>query len=131
MVNRWIKCSTRKYSHHWACMTAISICPREKADRLVTLYADVDGEGLIVSQGDESTIILDNPRYPVAGAKTYFSGGAGLSSTAYDYARFLQMLLNDGELDGVRILSRKSVELMRTARVDWDEDRFPHFRAGF
>ena len=41
-----------------------------------------------------------------------FSGGAGLLSTASDYARFLQMLVNGGELDGVRVLSPKTVELM-------------------
>ena len=105
--------------------------PKDKADRLVTLYADVDDGGLIVSQGNESDIFLDNPRYPVAGAQSYFSGGAGLSSTAYDYGRFLQMLLNDGELDGARILSRKSVELMRIARVDWDDDQVPDFGLGF
>ena len=40
------------------------------------------------------------------------AGGAGLFSTTGDYARFMQMLLNGGELDGVRILSRKTVELM-------------------
>ncbi len=105
--------------------------PQDKADRLVTLYADVDDKGLIVSQGTESDIILDNPLYPVAGAKTYFSGGAGLSSTAYDYGRLLQMLLNEGELDGVRILSRKSVELMHTARADMNEDQAPDFGLGF
>ena len=104
--------------------------PEEKADRLVTLYAATD-DGLVVSQGDEADIVLDNPRYPVEGARSYFSGGAGLSSTAYDYARFLQMLLNDGELDGVRILGRKSVELMRTPRVDWDGDQRPDFGLGF
>ncbi|HYC52638.1 MAG TPA: serine hydrolase, partial [Gemmatimonadaceae bacterium] len=43
-----------------------------------------------------------------------FSGGAGLVSTARDYARLLQMLLNGGELDGARILSPKTVELMAT-----------------
>lgn len=105
--------------------------PKDKADRLVTLYADVDDVGLIESQGNESNIILDNPRYPIAGAQSYFSGGAGLSSTAYDYGRFLQMLLNDGELNGARILSRKSVELMRSARVDWDDDQVPDFGLGF
>lgn len=105
--------------------------PKDKADRLVTLYADVDNGGLIVSQGNESDIFLDNPRYPVAGAQSYFSGGAGLSSTTYDYGRFLQMLLNDGELNGARILSRKSVELMRIARVDWDDDQVPDFGLGF
>jgi len=104
--------------------------PEDKADRLVTLYAAVD-EGLVVSQGDEADIKLDDPRYPVTGARRYFSGGAGLSSTAHDYARFLQMLLNDGELDGARILGRKSVELMRTARVDWDGDDAPDFGLGF
>lgn len=46
------------------------------------------------------------------GSRTYFSGGAGLYATASDYARFLQMLLNGGELDGVRLLSPKTVELM-------------------
>jgi len=105
--------------------------PKDKADRLVTLYADVNGGGLIVSQGNESDIFLDNPRYPVAGAQSYFSGGAGLSSTAYDYGRFLQMLLNDGKLDGARILGRKSVELLRISRVDWDDDQIPDFGLGF
>ena len=105
--------------------------PEDKADRLVTLYADVDGKGLIVSQGDESSIILDNPLYPIDGARTYFSGGAGLSSTAHDYGRFLQMLLNGGELDGVRILGRKSVELMHTSRADLDDDQVADFGLGF
>jgi len=103
--------------------------PAEKAERLVTLYADVDG--LQVAAGDESEIYLDNPNYPVEGAQTYFSGGAGLSSTAEDYARFVEMLLNDGELDGVRLLGRKSVELMRTPRIDWDGDGDADFGLGF
>ena len=104
--------------------------PDEKADRLVTLYAATD-DGLVVSQGDEGDLKHDNPRYPIEGARSYFSGGAGLSSTAYDYARFLQMLLNEGELDGARILGRKSVELMRTARVDHDGEQAPDFGLGF
>lgn len=105
--------------------------PNDKADRLVTLYAADGDRGLIVSKGNESEIIIDGSRYPVSGARSYFSGGAGLSSTAYDYGRFLQMLLNEGELDGTRVLSRKSVELMRTARVDWDNDQVPDFGLGF
>ena len=48
----------------------------------------------------------------VEGPRVAFSGGAGLLSTARDYGRFLQMLLNGGELDGVRLLSPKTVELM-------------------
>jgi CubicO group peptidase (beta-lactamase class C family) len=105
--------------------------PKTKFDRLVTLYAEVGEEGLIVSRGDESNIILDNPHYPAGDGQTYFSGGAGLSSTVYDYARFLQMLLNNGELNGSRILSRKSVELMQSARIDSDGDQIPDFGLGF
>ena len=103
--------------------------PDAKAHRLVTLYADVGH--LKVSDGTEDPLMLDNPRYPVEGAKRYFSGGAGLSSTAYDYFRFVQMLLQDGELDGVRLLSRKSVELMQAPRIDWDADGTPDFGLGF
>ena len=105
--------------------------PPSKHARLVTLYSHVDGQGLVNSKEVESIIKYGDPDYPIAGAQTYFSGGAGLSSTAYDYARFIQMMLNDGVLDGVRILSRKSVELMTTARVDWDDDQSPDFGLGF
>ena len=52
------------------------------------------------------------PEYPYKGGKRYFSGAAGLLSTANDYFRFCQMLLNHGQMDGKRLLSRKSVELM-------------------
>lgn len=105
--------------------------PEDKRARLATLYAEVPEQGLVVSKGTESDIKLDNPNYPIEGARSYFSGGAGLSSTAQDYGRLLQMLLDDGELDGTRILSRKSVELMRTPRVDWDGDEIPDFGLGF
>ena len=47
----------------------------------------------------------------------YFSGGAGLVSTASDYARFLQMLLNEGELDGVRILKTSTVRDMTSNQI--------------
>lgn len=51
------------------------------------------------------------------GPKTYFSGGAGLTSTIQDYARFAQMLLNGGTLDGVRLLSPKTIELMTASQT--------------
>ncbi len=105
--------------------------PPGERDRLATLYAYVEGRGLVESDGTESDIKLDDPDYPSKGAMTYFSGGAGLSSTAGDYARFCLMLLNDGALDGTRILGRKSVELMRAARIDWDDDQVPEFGLGF
>jgi len=61
-----------------------------------------------------------SPRYPAGGI--YFSGGSGLISTAYDYFRFCQMLLNDGVLDHHRILSRKTVELMTATNHIGDMD---------
>lgn len=105
--------------------------PAEKADRLVTMYSDTSGTGIAVSKGDEEAIIAVNPSYPIEGAKAHFSGGAGLSSTAGDYARFLQMLLDEGAIDGRSFLSRKSVELMRASRVDMDGDGDPDFGMGF
>jgi CubicO group peptidase (beta-lactamase class C family) len=61
-----------------------------------------------------------DPEYPVAGAKTFFSGGAGLSSTAKDYATFLQMLVNDGTFNGRRFLSRPTVELLTVSNQTGD-----------
>ncbi len=78
--------------------------PREKHDRLVRVQHKVDGKwrGYPVTFYDTD--------YPKKGAKRFFSGGAGLSSTAKDYATFLQMYLNGGELNGKRILSRTTVQ---------------------
>lgn len=105
--------------------------PDNKAGRLVTLYNVVDDVGLVAHEGSGTDIEVNDALYPIIGAKTYFSGGAGLSSTAHDYGLFLQMLLNDGEFNDARILGRKSVELMRTGRVDWDGDDIPDFGLGF
>ncbi len=57
-------------------------------------------------------ILPENPFYTFGKNKTYLSGGGGLHGTTYDYFRFAQMMLNKGELDGVRVVSSKSVELM-------------------
>lgn len=69
------------------------------------------------SAEDESVVPMtespgSNPDYPVEGAKSYFSGGSGLSSTVSDYFIFSQMILNGGEYRGVRILKEETVELM-------------------
>jgi CubicO group peptidase (beta-lactamase class C family) len=64
----------------------------------------------------------------VEGPRRSFSGGAGLVSTASDYARFLQMLLNGGELDGVRILAPSTVELMTADHIG---ERYGTAGAGF
>ena len=69
---------------------------------------------LIHGKGPEGRLVLDqmfNGERPTA-TRGLRSGGGGLFSTAADYARFAQMLLNGGQLEGVRLLSRKSVELM-------------------
>ena len=75
----------------------------EKTGRLATVYGLEQGKLARSDQGDY-----------VAGPRKCFSGGAGLLSTTRDYARLLQMLLNEGELDGVRLLAPKTVELMRS-----------------
>lgn len=55
--------------------------------------------------------------YPIKGARTYFSGGGGLSSTAKDYASFLQMYLNEGEMNGKRLLSRTTVDVIMANHI--------------
>jgi len=80
--------------------------PEQKWSRLATLYAPKQGGGIERSTSPYQESFKKKPSLLV--------GGAGLTSTLDDYARFYQMLLNDGQLDGVRILGRKSVELMRS-----------------
>jgi len=87
--------------------------PVEKAGRLAAVYAVNDG-GL--ERAPDTGGPMGQGAY-VDGPRKSLSGGAGLTSTAMDYARFLQMLLNGGELDGRRLLSRKTVELMTANHV--------------
>jgi CubicO group peptidase (beta-lactamase class C family) len=104
--------------------------PEESAGRLATIYAENGDEELIAAEDMELPITLGSANYPVEGARSHFSGGSGLSSTATDYARLLQMLLNHGELDGIRILGRKSVELMSAPRVALNGGGNPDFGLG-
>jgi CubicO group peptidase (beta-lactamase class C family) len=83
--------------------------PAGKADRLATVYSALEAGG--IERAPDGPGMETQGNY-LEGPRKSFSGGAGLVSTASDYARFLQMLLNGGELDGVRILSPKTVELM-------------------
>jgi CubicO group peptidase (beta-lactamase class C family) len=99
--------------------------PADKVPRLATVYTYYDGKGL--NRFPDTAIVEGTEHYtadyPYNGPKKLFSGGAGLNSTAMDYARFCQMMLDDGKLGGVRILSRKSVELMshdQLGRIDRD-----------
>ncbi len=85
--------------------------PVEKRDRLAAVYSIVDGAlARARDEGMGQGAYVDGPRQS-------FSGGAGLLSTASDYARFLQMIVNGGELDGVRVLSPKTVELMSSSHT--------------
>lgn len=92
--------------------------PKEKYDRLAMLYTEdkttkkaVKMQEKIVIGG--KTFYRD---YPILEG-TYFSGGGGLSSTIIDYAIFLQMMLNGGEYNGKRILSRNSVRMMTMNQI--------------
>ncbi len=78
--------------------------PPEKVERLAALYGPAEGGGLKVAEPPGGGDITKPTRNPW--------GGGGLVSTAGDYFRFGQMLLNGGELDGVRLLGRKTVEWM-------------------
>jgi CubicO group peptidase (beta-lactamase class C family) len=81
--------------------------PASERDRLAAVYS-LNDAGTLTRAPDPGTgqgAYVDGPRM-------CFSGGAGLLSTASDYARLLQMMLNGGELDGVRLLGPKTVELM-------------------
>lgn len=90
--------------------------PTAKANRLVKLYRELPGGKLEVSQGNMLNGKTITPDYPLKGS-TYYSGGAGLSSTIEDYAIFLQMLLNGGVYNGKRILSRNAVRMMTTNQI--------------
>ena len=86
--------------------------PDSKANRLVSVQTKKEG----VWQNFPVTFY--DPDYPIKGAKTFFSGGAGLVSTALDYAKFLQMYLNGGEYNGKRLLSRTTVNLILSDQVE-------------
>lgn len=101
------------------------IVPADKLDRLSAVYNAKDGT--IVRAVDADSAVLED------GAKNYmitqghytnpdltaFSGGAGLISSAGDFTKFLLMLLNDGEMDGNRILSKASVDAMMTDQIPY------------
>ncbi len=84
--------------------------PENKVGRLATVYSSV-GDGSSFERAPEPGHMVGQGHY-VSGPRTAFSAGAGALSTAADYATFLQMMLNGGELNGTRILSRKTVESM-------------------
>jgi CubicO group peptidase (beta-lactamase class C family) len=92
--------------------------PESKWSRVATVYSP-DGNGGIRAMRDPETFgnTVMSPVTYYKTPKTYFSGGAGLVSTAADYARFAHMLLNGGVLEGVRLLSPKTIQLMTVSHT--------------
>ena len=87
--------------------------PEEKVERVATVYS-LKGDKISRAANPgafEGASHVGQGEY-TSGPKKSFAGGAGLISTARDYGAFLQMVLNGGELNGTRILGRKSIELM-------------------
>lgn len=101
--------------------------PQSKASRLASVYTE-DSLHRIIKWSHTFRDI--DPDYPTMN-KTYFSGGAGLSSTAFDYAVFMQMLLNNGVYNGKRILSPRSIELMTSNQLDFPYNGSDGFGLGF
>jgi CubicO group peptidase (beta-lactamase class C family) len=86
--------------------------PKEKHDRLAANYG--------VGPGGKLNLIDDPAKSRYLAPRTVNSGGGGLVSTAADYLRFTKFMLNKGELDGVRLLGRKTVELMTSNHLKGD-----------
>ncbi|WP_310684128.1 serine hydrolase domain-containing protein [Aliifodinibius sp. S!AR15-10] len=92
----------------------------QQESRLAATYTVAEDGGLQRLGSDKGQASLPNVgpgTYPTDDEHRFLAGGAGLTSTVPDYYRFTQMLLNGGELDGVRLLSPKSIELMITDHV--------------
>ncbi len=90
------------------------VVPDEKVDRFAACYR---------RDASKKLLLVDDPqRSGYRQEPTFLSGGGGLVSTTADYLRFCQMLLGGGEVDGVRILGRKTVELMTSNHLPGDGD---------
>jgi CubicO group peptidase (beta-lactamase class C family) len=99
----------------------------EKQDRFASLYAPKTGGGMSSVAAGEVDVFAAKPtglklqesanQSAYLKPATLFAGGGGLTGTIGDYARFTQMLLSGGELDGQRLLSRKTVQYMRTNQL--------------
>jgi len=83
--------------------------PKEKIDRFAALYSAADNGGLELTDPPATGEYSKPP--------SLFSGGGGLVSTTTDYVQFAQMVLNGGELNGTRLLGRKTIEFMTTNHI--------------
>ncbi|HYJ62129.1 MAG TPA: serine hydrolase domain-containing protein [Parafilimonas sp.] len=101
--------------------------PQNEFDRLTTVYTE-DSLQHIISWS--KTHLNIDPDYPKI-THHYFSGGAGLSSTAFDYAVFLQMIMNGGTYNGKTILSKRITEMMLHPQLDFLFNGKNNFGLGF
>jgi CubicO group peptidase (beta-lactamase class C family) len=88
--------------------------PDAKVDRFAACYRRDAGKNLVLSDDPQRSGYREEP--------SFLSGGGGLVSTTTDYLRFCQMLAGGGELDGARILGRKTIELMTANHLPGDQD---------
>ena len=94
--------------------------PKEKQSRLAMLHSD-DKTKHVVNTAEVITVNGSFYRdYPILDGGSFYSGGGGLVSTAYDYAIFMQMLLNGGDYNGKHILSRNTIRLMTSSQTGND-----------
>lgn len=97
--------------------------PEDKQPRLAQMYQP-SGDGNLKPANP-----LESVRF-VSPANRFFSGGGGLCSTTHDYLAFCQMLLNDGQLNGTRLLRKKTVRAMQTDQLEKDTKRSSAFQFG-
>lgn len=91
--------------------------PDDKAGRLSPLYRLTwNGNLKRITEGK-----FPDLNYPSKGARTYFSGGSGLSSTTSDYSKFLQMILDNGKYKGKQVLQLQTVKQITTGLIDMDK----------
>lgn len=101
--------------------------PQSKGNRMAAVYTEDDNHKIIKWSHTFRNI---DPDYPLQ-KTSFFSGGAGLSATAYDYAIFLQMLLNKGKYNGRQLLAPRTVELMLSGQLDFMFNGTNNFGLGF
>jgi CubicO group peptidase (beta-lactamase class C family) len=101
--------------------------PASKAGRLTLVYTEDSLHHVIPWNKKDYGV---DANYPLIN-KHYFSGGAGLSSTAMDYAVFLQMIMNGGSYNGKRILSKRVVQMMLHNQLDFTFNGTDYFGLGF
>jgi CubicO group peptidase (beta-lactamase class C family) len=98
--------------------------PPDKRSRLATAYtSDASGRLQLNTSGNDAATAPEPPKFP--------SGSGGLLTTADDYLKFARMLLNKGEVDGVRVMSRRAVEIMTTDQMTIDDRKRAAYEAVF